>query len=138
MTQPAPSTEGVHHVGLTVPDLEAAVRFFTEGLGHEVVGEIASYPATFVSDGNVMITLWRAKDPEAAAPFDRHQAIGLHHLALRVADAAALASLHERLSAREDVEIEFDPELLGGGPTRHMMCHVAGGVRVEFIAPAAA
>ncbi len=137
MPENAPSTTGVHHVGLTVPDLEAALRFFTEGLGHEIVGEVASYPAAFVSDGSVMITLWRARDPEAATPFDRHAAIGLHHLALSVADADALASLRDRLVTRDDVEIEFDPEPLGGGPTQHMMCHVAGGIRVEFIAPGA-
>ncbi|MBW2242344.1 MAG: VOC family protein [Deltaproteobacteria bacterium] len=129
-------TEGVHHVGLTVPDLEAALRFFTEGLGMKQVGEVLSYPAAFVSDGHVMVTLWRAKDPENATPFDRQQGIGLHHLSLQVAEATRLDALHERLAAWEDVEIEFAPEPLGGGPTRHMMCAIPGGIRVEFIAPA--
>jgi hypothetical protein len=34
------------------------------------------------------------------------------------------------------VKIEFAPEPLGGGPTRHMMCAIPGGIRLELIAPA--
>lgn len=129
-------TEGVHHVGLTVPDLEAAQRFFTEGLGFEQVGEVASYPAVFLSDGHIMLTLWRAKDPETAIEFDRQHGIGLHHLALQVPETKSLDALHERLAQRDDVAIEFAPQPLGGGPTRHMMCAIPGGIRVEFLAPA--
>ena len=130
-------TRGVHHVGLTVPDLERARAFFADVLGFRQVGEKPDYPAVFLSDGQVMITLWRASDPRTAAPFDRRNAIGLHHLALRVADAAALDALHARLATAADVAIEFAPEPLGGGPTRHMMCLIPGGIRVELIAPAA-
>jgi len=81
-----------------------------------------------------MITLWRAKDPANANPFDRHHGIGLHHLALQV--SGSLDALHERLAGRDDVVVEFAPEPLGGGPARHMMCAIPGGIRVEFIAPA--
>ena len=49
-----------------------------------------------------------------------------------------LDALHQRLLERGDVAIEFPPEPLKGGPTRHMMCHVPGGIRVEFITPAQA
>ncbi len=128
-------TAGAHHVGLTVPDLEVALRFFVDGLGFESVGEVADYPAAFVSDGAVMITLWQAEAGPAAVPFDRRRNLGLHHLAIRVREGA-LDSLHKRLDARDDVEIEFAPESLGGGPTRHMMTRIPGRIRVEFIAPA--
>ncbi|WAS90850.1 VOC family protein [Nannocystis punicea] len=128
-------TAGPHHVGLTVPDLQAALRFFVEGLGYSQVGAVPEYPAAFVSDGAGMITLWQAEDPASARPFDRRRNLGLHHLALRVREGA-LDALHERLRARGDVEIEFAPEPLRGGPTRHMMTRIAGGIRVEFIAPA--
>lgn len=130
-------TRGAHHIGLTVPDLERARRFFVEALGFRQVGEVAEYPAVFLSDGQVLVTLWRAADPRTAVPFDRRNAIGLHHLALRVADAAALDALHARLAALPEVAIEFPPQPLGGGPTRHMMTAIPGGIRVEFIAPAA-
>jgi catechol 2,3-dioxygenase-like lactoylglutathione lyase family enzyme len=138
MTSDAARTQGIHHAGLTVPDLGAARSFFEEALGFRPVGEVPSYPAAFLSDGTVMITLWQAEDPARALPFDRRRGIGLHHLALRVADAAALDALHRELDARDDVEVEFAPEPLGGGPTRHMMCAIPGRIRLELIAPAAA
>ena len=130
-------TQGIHHAGLTVPDLAAARSFFEQALGFHPVGEVPAYPAVFLSDGTVLITLWQAEDPARALPFDRRRGIGLHHLALRVPDEAALDALHAELAARGDVAIEFAPEPLGGGPTRHMMCAIPGGIRLELIAPAA-
>ena len=128
-------TQGAHHVGLTVPDLAAARAFFLDVLGFNQVGEKPDYPAVFLSDGVVMITLWQAADPATAVAFDRRNVIGLHHLALAVADAAALTALHDKLAGSEGVAIEFAPEPLGGGAPRHMMCRIPGGIRVEFIAP---
>ncbi len=135
MTASTPKTLGVHHVGLTVPRLGDAREFFVEGLGFEQVGEVPDYPAVFLSDGTTMITLWQAEDPTNAIPFDRRRVIGLHHLALRAADSAALEVLHGELAARDDVEIEFAPESLGGGPVQHMMCRIPGNIRLEVIAP---
>jgi catechol 2,3-dioxygenase-like lactoylglutathione lyase family enzyme len=136
MTHPnARWTDGAHHVGLTVPELQPALRFFTEGLGFERVGEVPDYPAAFVSDGQLMITLWQAENGADAVPFDRRRNLGLHHLALQVRPDA-LDDLHRRLAAREDVSIEFAPESLGGGSVRHMMTRIPGNLRIEFIAPA--
>lgn len=131
-----PETRGIHHVGLTVPDLAAARRFFVEQLGHRELGGMPDYPAVFVGDGAVMITLWQVKDPSRAVPFDRTRNIGLHHLALAVEGQTALDALYERLRRVADVEVEFPPEPLGGGPTRHMMVRIPGGIRVELIAKA--
>lgn len=136
-TETRPRTAGVHHAGLTIPDLAAARSFFQEALGFRQVGEVPDYPAVFLSDGSVMITLWQAEDPDRAVPFDRRRVIGLHHLALRVTDGEALESLHEELAARSDTRVEFAPEPLGGGPTRHMMCRIPGDIRLELIAPVA-
>ena len=127
-------TRGIHHVGLTVPDCRATAAFFTEALGFAEVGGVPDYPSVFVGDGAVVLTIWQARDPASARPFDRHGCVGLHHLALAVADAAALDAVHARLAARADVSIEFAPEPMGDGPVRHMMCAVPGGVRVEFVA----
>jgi len=132
----APLTRGVHHVGLTVPSLKDANAFFIDVLGFDQIGEVPDYPATVLSDGNIMITLWQAEDAANATPFDRKNVIGLHHLALIVEDQAALDAMHDRLQNAEGTGIEFAPEPLGGGPTRHMMCYIPGGIRVEFIAPA--
>ena len=127
-------TQGVHHIGLTVPDLARTRAFFIETLGFNQVGEKPDYPAVFVSDGTIMVTLWQAKDPATAVPFDRKTGIGLHHFALKVEDAAALDALHGTLKTTADVAIEFAPEPLGEGGAKHMMCAIPGGIRLEFIA----
>lgn len=105
-------------------------------LGYSVVGERPAYPAVFVSDGTVMLTLWQATDPANAIPFDRKSIIGLHHVALKVADYAALEALGKTLASTDGVEIEFAPEQLGETPLRHLMCTIPGGIRVEFVAAA--
>jgi catechol 2,3-dioxygenase-like lactoylglutathione lyase family enzyme len=125
-------THGVHHVAITVLDLQATVDFFVGVLGYDKVGEDKGYPAAFVSDGTSMIALWQAKAPESAVSFDRFNVVGLHHLAIAVNDAQ-LDDLHQRLVAVDGCDIEFAPELAYGGPTRHMMANIPGsGIRVEF------
>ena len=129
-----PKTLGAHHIGLTVPDLRAAQTFFVDALGFETIGGVEDYPSLFLSDGTIMLTLWQAEDPATATPFDRRRNIGLHHLALRVESEQALAALADALAARNDTEIEFEPEALGGTGLRHMMCRVPGNIRLELIA----
>ncbi len=130
-----PKTNGVHHVGLTVPNLAVTLTFFTDVLGYQTVGEIPDYPAVFLSDGTTMITLWQVKDIENAVPFDRHNVVGLHHLALTVDSIDFLHELHHTLIQHNTLDVEFAPEPLGDGPTHHMMCFIPGGIRLEFIAP---
>ena len=127
-------TQGAHHIGLTVPNLEQTRKFFIETLGYDQIGDVPDYPAVFLSDGNLMLTLWQATDPANAVPFDRKNVIGLHHLALTV-DTGSLDGLYERLRSAADVDVEFAPEPLGDMPVRHMMCSIPGGIRVEFLAP---
>ena len=128
-------TKGADHIGLTVPDVTAAASFFIDVLGFSKVGERPDYPAIFVSDGVTWLTLWQVGDKTRAAGFDRKTNIGLHHLALRV-EPSALDAVYEKLKATPGVRIEFAPEPLRGGPTRHMMCIIPAGIRFEFIAPA--
>ena len=131
------ATQGAHHIGLTVPNLAATRAFFLDTLGFSQVGEVPDYPAVFLTDGTTMITLWQAADPTTAVAFDRRNVIGLHHFALKVENGDQLETLHHKLSATDGVAVEFAPESLGGSPTRHMMCTIPGGIRMEFIAPAA-
>jgi catechol 2,3-dioxygenase-like lactoylglutathione lyase family enzyme len=127
-----PLTAGIDHVGLTVRHLEATRDFFVECLGWQTVGEKPDYPAVFVSDGNLLVTLWQVKEESAPVAFDRRKNIGLHHLALRAANEAAFGEILERVSAWPGVTVEFPPELLGSGPKRHMMIYEPGGIRIEF------
>jgi catechol 2,3-dioxygenase-like lactoylglutathione lyase family enzyme len=125
-------TIGFDHVGLAVSDLKASLAFFCECLGWHVVGENPSYPAAFVTDGHDLLTLWQVEAPDRCVAFDRRNNIGLHHLALRVADIAALGDLHERIAAWPGVTLEFTPQLSGKGPKTHFMIREPSGIRIEF------
>lgn len=127
-------TQGVHHLGLTVPDVQKTAAFFVKQLNFFEISRNNDYPSIFISDSTTMLTLWQAENPQTCQHFDRHNNIGLHHFALRVADKAILASLHEQLSGLDDVDIEFSPETLAGTDIQHMMCTIPGGLRVELIA----
>lgn len=128
----APRTQGIHHVGLSVSDLDASTVFFLDVLGFRKVGQRPEYPAAMVSDGHTMITLWQVEDPDGCVRFDRRRNVGLHHMALLVPDVAALDALHDRL-VQHDVAVEFAPETRADGMARHMMCYIPGGPRMEFI-----
>ncbi|HVY15021.1 MAG TPA: VOC family protein [Rhodopila sp.] len=132
MANPLPATVGVDHVGLSVRNLDGTCRFFCDCLGWSVVGERPDYPAVFVSDGCQLVTLWQVESPERAIAFDRRGNIGLHHLALAVADRAGLDALHERIATWPGVVVEFGPALSGKGPKFHFMVREPSGIRVEF------
>lgn len=129
-------TLGVHHVGLAVPDIGAAAAFFIGALGFDKVGEVPDYPAVFVSDGTILLTLWQVSDPASATPFDRRGNIGLHHLALKVADETALASVRDAVAAWEGVVIEVELSAIrAGSSVSHFICAMPGGIRIEFATP---
>ncbi len=124
---------GIDHVGLTVTHLDASVAFFTDTLGFTIRGGDENYPAVFLGNGEIIITLWRASEPAAAAPFNRKKNVGLHHLAFSVPSFEALDDLHRRLKGALGVTIEFAPELNQEGPAKHMMIREPSGNRIEFI-----
>lgn len=126
-----PITKGTHHIGLTVSKLEESAHFFTSLLGWKEVKRNEEYPAIYVSDGSIMVTLWAIKE-EPSIQFNRHKNIGLHHVAFKVENEDDLSKLHKRL-ADNGIRIEFAPEQLGQGSAKHMMCYEPSGIRVEFI-----
>ena len=127
-----PLTQGLNHVGLSVRDLKSSRDFFVDTLGWRLAGGYPDYPSSFVTDGQVFVTLWQVADPKTAVGFNRKNDVGLHHLALTVESFEALDQLHQRLLKTEGVVIEFAPELNGDGPTKHMMVYEPGGNRIEF------
>lgn len=124
-------TSGVDHVGLSVRDLPTTRNFFTDILGFEEIGGVPDYPASFVSDGTVMITLWQTEEDPFA--FDRMAQIGLHHLALRIESLKQLHTLFQTLETTPDVLIECAPVPLESGKGTHFMSIEPGGIRIEFI-----
>jgi len=129
-------TCGVHHIGLTVPDLAQARAFFCGVLGFEEVGGVPTYPSIFVSDGAILLTLWRAADPLTARAFDRRANIGLHHLSLAVANDDALDRVWEKVTADSAVVVDAAPgPIRPGSTTRHFLVFIPGGIRIEFATP---
>ncbi|MES0809083.1 VOC family protein [Roseibium sp. SCPC15] len=130
------TTQGINHLGLTVRDLDQTTAFFTDLLGWELLAKDESYPRTTVSDGTCRLTLWQVDRSQSVTEFNRKTNIGLHHVALEVASKEELFAMAEKIRNWPGVRMEFEPELLSGGPRMHMMCYEPGGIRVEFIWPA--
>ncbi|MBH0030860.1 MULTISPECIES: VOC family protein [unclassified Pseudoalteromonas] len=125
---------GVDHLGLTVSNLDASEAFFTDVLGFKTLGNDPAYPAYFLSNNKITITLWRVKNDAKRVEFNRAENVGLHHLALSVESIKKLSELHEHLKMQNNIIIEFAPENLGSSPTQHMMIREPSGNRIEFIA----
>lgn len=100
-----PLTKGSHHIGLTVSKLEESARFFIDLLGWPEIRRDPDYPAIFVSDGVLMITLWGIQSNHPIE-FNKSDNIGLHHLALSVKDFDTLDTVYNKLK-NHDVRIEF-------------------------------
>lgn len=129
-------TLDLNHIGFAVSKLDATASFFIDTLGWKAAGGRPDYPAKFVTNGKMFVTLWQVTDPETAVPFDRKKNVGLHHMAITVRDLETLNALHAKFVERPDVSVEFAPESLGDGPTTHMMIREPSGLRLEFIVPA--
>jgi len=126
-------TKGAHHIGLTVANLEESASFFTSLLGWTEVRRNEEYPAIFVTDGEIMVTLWATKE-EPINSFNKNSNVGLHHVAFHVESEKDLNNIYNKLES-SNINIEFKPELLRDGPAKHMMCYEPSGIRIEFIWP---
>lgn len=135
-TQPSQTEQavtGLDHLGLAVLDLGASADFFINALGFELRGGDPDYPAKFLFNGHLFLTLWQVNDAESAVRFDRKNNVGLHHLALSVSSFEELDKLYEVASSWDGVVIEFSPELAYGGPDKHMMIREPSGNRLELV-----
>jgi catechol 2,3-dioxygenase len=105
----------VGHVHLHVADLEAATRFYRDGLGFAVMTDLGT--AVFVSAGgyhhHVGVNVWRGRGVPPA-PAD---AIGLRHWTLVVANADEMAAARARLQAIGAPVEERDGGVLARDPS---------------------
>ena len=123
------STLGIDHIGLTVADLTASRDFFVDCLGWTQFGGNDVYPSAYVTDGVAKLTLWQQRGDTG---FDRHETVGLHHTALKVADRATLDAIFGKVQDWPGVVVEFAPEFSGKGPKVHCMVREPGGTRLEL------
>jgi catechol 2,3-dioxygenase len=96
-TQAAGAGLRMGHIHLHVGDLEAATRFYRDGLGFEVMFELPS--AVFASFAgyhhHIAFNIWRGR----GAPPAPADAVGLLYWNLVLADESETAALRERLAA---------------------------------------
>lgn len=145
MTRGLPGLAGTDHIGFTVPDIDAATRFFTEVIGCDVVFEIGPFVAEddWMKDHlgvhpRAVVTKLRmlrcrngpafelfeyALDGAAQVP-PPNSDVGAAHLGFLVTDmAAAVAHLKAH-----GVTVQGDPTTMTEGPS-------AGLTWVYFLAP---
>ncbi|NLV78795.1 MAG: methylmalonyl-CoA epimerase [Rhodococcus sp.] len=135
----------IDHVGVAVPDLDAALTWYAENLGlvstHEEVNEeqgvreaMLSVPGT--PDGATQIQLLAPLNENSTiAKFIDRSGPGLQQLAYRVTD---LDEVSRQLRAR-GVRLLYDAPRRGTADSRINFLHPkdAGGVLVELVEPAA-
>ncbi len=102
-------TESLHHVVLTVSDVERSCEFYTENLGFRKVMDIPGR-GYMVSNGFTAIILARAPDPARAITNDRfdENRVGLDHLAIKVGSRAELEAACQLFDERGIPHGEID------------------------------
>lgn len=87
----APDTGAMHHVSLTVTDLQRSVDFYTTHIGFDLLLEFEPNRA-LISNGAVLMSLGLPYDPQRAVADDafNENRVGLDHISFAVADLQAL------------------------------------------------
>ena len=132
----------IDHVGIAVPDLDAAIAFYARTFDvhsvHEETNEEQGVREAMlaVGDGETRIQLLAPLTPESTiATFIGRSGPGLQQLAFRVEDVEAVgATLRER-----GLRLLYDAPRRGTSDSRVNFVHPkdAGGVLVELVEPAA-
>ena len=97
---PPIDTGSVHHVRLTVSDVDRSRAFYTEVLGFAHVMDLPS--GVFLSNGSVGLGIGPSPDPSRASSDDRFDEarIGLDHLSFAAASREELERAQQLLEER--------------------------------------
>jgi methylmalonyl-CoA/ethylmalonyl-CoA epimerase len=135
---------GVDHVGIAVPDLDVAIKWYHDFLGmivlHEEVNEDQGIREAMLAvrgapKGSAQVQLMAALDETSTiAKFIDKRGPGIQQLAYRVSDLDALS---KRLRD-QGVRLLYDAPRRGTANSRINFIHPkdAGGVLVELVEPA--
>jgi methylmalonyl-CoA/ethylmalonyl-CoA epimerase len=142
-----PGTEGlfeaIDHVGVAVPDLDAAIAFYREAFGmelaHEEVNEEQGVREAMMAVGSSggYVQLLAPLTPESTiAKFLDRSGPGVQQVAYRVRDVEAVAAVLRGRGLR----LLYDEPRKGTAGSRVNFVHPkdAGGVLVELVEPSAA
>src|SRR6476469_2172490 len=139
---PAPLFTAIDHVGIAVPDLDAAIAFYRDTYGmrlaHEETNEEQGVREAMmaVGDSGSCIQLLAPLSPESTiAKFLGRSGPGIQQVAYRVADIDAVcATLRER-----GLRLLYETPKRGTSDSRVNFIHPkdAGGVLVELVEPSA-
>jgi methylmalonyl-CoA/ethylmalonyl-CoA epimerase len=131
----------IDHVGVAVPDLEAAKAFYTEKLGmkvlHEETNEEQGVREAMVGvgeSGSCIQLLAPLSEASTIAKFLDRSGPGLQQLAYRVTDVEHVSAILRERGLR----LLYDEPRRGTGGSRINFVHPkdAGGVLVELVEPA--
>jgi catechol 2,3-dioxygenase-like lactoylglutathione lyase family enzyme len=94
------STQGVHHLTLTVSDVARSEQFYAKLFNFQRAAEFG--PRVIMSNGSVLLVFTPPPDPAQAIPQDRfnENRIGLDHVSFGVDSMAALEAAIQVLDAQ--------------------------------------
>jgi len=145
---------GIEHVGITVPDLEAATKYFADVLGAVFVYDVLKKPdlgpeleATLgVPKGSVVkqvrlirlgdganLELFEYSVPEGQRQANRPCDFGLQHFAICVDDIEAVAARVTKFGGKVLNRIMDLPDLDGGKNNRFVYTNLPWGGTMELI-----
>lgn len=95
-----PALDGIHHVTLTVSDLDRSVAWYTETLGFTELQRVAvnGMAKAMLTHGGLLVTLTEHGEFAEPGAFSERRT-GLDHLGFAVPDRAALDAWAARLDA---------------------------------------
>jgi catechol 2,3-dioxygenase-like lactoylglutathione lyase family enzyme len=155
MTDDHPLTaRNVHHVGITVPDLDEAVEFFVDALDCDVLyrkgpfgdpdGDSMERRLDVHPDARASLAMlrcgptmnlelfeWNAPDQDETPP--KNSDVGGMHLGLQIED---LDTAVDALADRDDVTVLDTPQTNEDGPTAgltYVYCRVEWGLYLELL-----
>ena len=125
----------VHHVGVAVPSIDDALRFYGEKLGLPLQEQLElpdrQLKVAFIQTANMLIELLEPTDPDTpVARFLERRGPGLHHLCFGTPD------IREHLRDLRDKNVELiDPEPRPGahGEVAFLQPSAALGVLIELL-----
>ena len=124
---------GLHHVGIAVAEIEAAIRLYTGPLSGRLMrrGEVNGIQFALIDSGGVELELLWNGDPESAiGRFLAERGPGIHHLAFAAGDIHAEIARLAGEGFQQSGEVR---EGVHGAPIVFFHPKSAGGVLTELV-----